>query len=57
MQRLVITVDFEDDSDFDFYRARLVGAVEEAASEATDGDDARADGKIEVSWDTEDVAA
>jgi len=56
---LVIRAEFSDDSDFDYFRAKMVDAVEEVATVATEGDDeigepARADGTIEVSWDTEE---
>lgn len=57
-RRLVIYVDFEDDSDFDFYRGRFVGEAEEMAYEITEGEHdslPQSDGKVEVSWDTEDV--
>lgn len=54
MKTLLIEVDFSDESDFDFYRHRFVGAVEDAVEEATNGDDARADGTIEVSWDVDE---
>lgn len=56
---LVITVSFTDPSDFDFFRTRFVGAVEDAVEIALNGDErlqepARADGQIEVSWEVED---
>lgn len=56
--RLVIAVDFEDDDDYSFYRDRFVGQAEEMAIEITDGSHdtlPQSDGKVEVSWDTEDV--
>jgi hypothetical protein len=54
---LVITVEFSDESDFDFFRTRFVGAVEDLVVLATEGDGdepARADGTIEISWDVEE---
>ncbi len=59
MTSLVITITFSDDSDFDFFRERFVDACEEVKEVAVNGDEdtgepARADGTIEVSWDTED---
>lgn len=53
--KLLIVVDFEDSSDFDFYRHKFVGAVEAEVEEALDTEDApHADGNITVEWDTED---
>jgi hypothetical protein len=57
-QCLLITVEFSDDSDFDFFRDRFVWAAEEVARVAVEGDadagePARADGTIEVGWDAE----
>ncbi len=59
MPRLVIYVDFEDDSDFVFFKERMVDAVDEVVTIALYGDEdigepARADGSITISWDTED---
>ena len=55
MSVLVIRVCFDDASDFDFYRARFVGAVEAEIADALDDSEApHADGAIELSWDTED---
>ena len=52
---LVITVEFSDDSDFDFYRVNFVGVVEDAAAEALDKEEGgKADGAIEVGWDVQD---
>lgn len=54
---LVIEVEFEDDSDFNYFRTNMVGAVEDIAVIAMEGDEdepARADGKIEVSWDVKE---
>lgn len=56
---LVIRVEFEDQSDFQFFRSRCVDAVEEVVEVALHGDEdtgepARADGTIEVSWDAEE---
>lgn len=52
---LVITVTFEDDSDYDFFRTRFVGAVESEAEEAMDDAEApHADGNITVEWDVSD---
>lgn len=53
---LVISIEFEDESDFDFFRTRFVGVVEDAVVEATDEeeDGPTADGKIEMGWDVEE---
>lgn len=52
---LAIFVDFTDDTDFDFYRAKFVGVVEDAVGDAMDEEEGRkADGLIEVSWDMQD---
>lgn len=55
---LIIEVEFSDNSDFEFFRQRMVSAVEEVVEVALNGDEesgepARADGTIEVSWDVE----
>ena len=52
MKDLIITVEFSDDSDFDWLRTRMVGAVEEVLEEQTE--QGKVDGKVEVSWDTGD---
>ena len=54
--RLVITVDFDNTNDFDFHRARIQGAAEEAIQEVIDAEmeGGRIDGAIAVGWDTED---
>lgn len=59
MPNLIITVEFSDESDLDFFKQRMVGAVEEVAEVAVNGDPsigepARADGTVEVSWEVED---
>lgn len=59
MPTLIINVTFADDSDVDFFRPRFVGACEEVAEVAMNGDPdigepARADGVIEVAWEIED---
>ena len=57
MTTLVIRVEFSDESDFDFFRTRFVGVVEDEVITAVEGNEtepARADGTIEVSWDVED---
>jgi hypothetical protein len=52
---LVITVEFDDESDFDAFRQRFVGVCEDEAAELMDDEEApRADGKIEVGWDVEE---
>jgi hypothetical protein len=51
MSVLVIKVDFADESDFDFLRAKLVGVVEDEVDIMKEEE--RNDGEIEVSWDTE----
>ena len=54
---LIITIEFEDESDFDFFRPRFVGACEEIADVAVNGDDdepARADCTIEVGWEVDE---
>lgn len=52
MPRLVITADFEDASDMDFARSRMVGAVEDVKYEMEDEE--RFDGKVDVGWEIED---
>jgi len=59
MTALLVRIDFEDESDFDYFRPRFVGACEAVAEVALNGDEAtgepaRADGTIEVSWETDD---
>lgn len=49
---LVISVEFADDSDFDFHRHKLVAVVEEAVEDAKD--EGKMDGKVEVGWEVED---
>jgi hypothetical protein len=51
-QSLVITVDFEDESDVDWIRIRAVAAVEDVVGEAEEEN--RLDGKVEVGWELED---
>jgi len=53
---LVITVEFSEDSDFDFFRARFVGVVEDAVAEAIEPEEGgpAADGTIETGWDVEE---
>lgn len=56
MPKLIITVDFTDDGDLEFFKHRLVGVVEdevETAVEPEDGSSSRVDGKIEVEWETD----
>lgn len=50
--KLVIYLDFEDGSDFDWLRTRAVGVVEDLVIEQDE--EGRLDGKVEVSWDVED---
>jgi hypothetical protein len=52
MARLIIEVDFEDDSEFDYNRARLVASVEEEVEEMKE--QKRIVEGVEVSWDTGD---
>jgi hypothetical protein len=57
MPTLVINVEFSDESDFDYFRHKFVGVVEDEVATALEGNEtepARADGSIEVSWDVED---
>lgn len=52
---LVIYVEFSDESDFDAFRERIVGVVENEASELMDDEEAPyADGEIEVGWDVQE---
>jgi hypothetical protein len=50
--RLLIEVDFEDDTDFDFARVRCVAAVEGVVDDLKD--EGRMDGDVEVSWEVAD---
>lgn len=52
MARLIIEVDFEDDSEFDYNRANLVSAVEEEVEEMKLAN--RIVEGVAVSWDTAD---
>jgi len=52
---LVISVEFSDDSDFDFMRQGLVAAVENKVDEYQER--GQQDGDVSVDWDTEDVDA
>lgn len=55
MKTLVITVEFTDESDFDAFRSRFVGACENEAEELMDDEEAPyADGLIIVGWEVED---
>jgi hypothetical protein len=49
---LLIIVGFEDESDFDFARAKCVGAVEELLNELDE--EGRLDGKWTVDWEVVD---
>lgn len=54
---LVINVEFKDESDFEFYRHRLVGMVEDAVIEIVEGTHEslpQSDDRIDVSWEVTD---
>ena len=52
MPSIVITVNFEDAGDFDYYRKRCVDSVEDLLDELNE--EGKLDGDFHVSWDTED---
>lgn len=60
--KLVVEFEFDDSSDFDFYRQTFVDNCKQMATDAQDKENdgeilsgpGRADGEIEISWDTED---
>jgi hypothetical protein len=52
LKTLLIKVDFADETDFDYMRVKLVGAVESEVDEFVSED--RNDGEVEVSWDVEE---
>lgn len=59
MPTLVISADFSDMNDLDYFRLDMVGAVEEIADLAQNGDEdegipARAEGTIVVDWDIQE---
>ncbi len=54
---LVVYVKFSDDSDLDYFRARIVDTVDDVVDIIVNGRDdepARADGIIQVDWDIEE---
>lgn len=53
MKTLLIKVDFADETDLDYLRAKLVGVVEDEVDIMKEEE--RNDGSIEVSWDIEEV--
>jgi len=54
--KLIIIVEFKDESDFDFARQQIEGAGTEAINERLETlrEDGHLDGEVDVSWDTED---
>ena len=50
-ERIIITYEFTDPSDLDFYRTRIAGENEELADEIKE--EGRLDGEIEVGWELE----
>jgi len=52
-KQLIITIEFDDDSDFDFWRQNMVGAIEDEIESILE--EGRNDGDITVTWDTADV--
>ena len=52
MTILIIEVDFDDDSDFDFAKTHLVAAVEDKVGQLKEEN--RFDGNVDVSWDVAD---
>jgi hypothetical protein len=53
LKTLLIKVDFADETDLDYLRAKLVGVVEDEVDIMKEEE--RNDGAIEVSWDIEEV--
>ena len=52
-KQLIITIEFEDDSDYDFFRMNFIGSAEDELEFINE--EGRNDGNIEVSWDVADV--